>query len=784
MNRSRGFFQSTKGRAIVLMASAAFLSIGLVQAALATGVPPSNFVNVSNHQVRWSGTGNFDWANGAAANPTACSHPTTVGGVQTCPGTNGLFDGGVYNGATVPPTPPNYIGPSTGIPAGARDFIVDPLSVDHTTCAFKPTAGGNATAITGDPTVYTGAGSETNGDLLSSDTWGNGSVPNKDEISNVYAVAHRVETNGVLSTYEIFFGGERVVNNGDSHIDFEFLQSTVAMTHDATGCAGSFTGDRSQGDMLLSVDFTTGGTFGGNTLYQWHCVAEGSTQPATGTPCNPPSHGKSVPHYQQITTDSVNFGVNAGAAAIDCGGWECRNADGSSNPQIQTNELMEGGINLLDLGFTGCLSSFLPHTRSAQSFTSTLKDFALSNFNTCTPTTAMTVSPSASQLIHSGGNVPFTFSENNDGNVGLTNPHVDVTISPSTGTSGCATTTLVAASDPNNNGVLDPGETFQYTCTATFANAGTYTVTAIGHGTFNGTDITYPGDPQERTQTEVRVISPSTTLTKTPSAPSVHIGDTITYTYTEANGSTGGNGGSDLQISNPSVSDPVCGTVSPTLKADATHNIGDTDNNGKLDAGETWTFTCTSAAVTSAGVVTNTATATGTDALNFTVTWCAAGTSPANTICSQTEQATANVTVINPNTTLTKLVSATVNATYTFKEANTGDVILTSPSVTDSNTNCTPAQVLKPSPNATRNIGDANNDGNFDPNETWTWSCTVSALLTVDTDGSTTLIPLTATTQNTAVGHGTDPLLRDITVANGYANETDKTSVTVTVSHP
>ena len=44
---------------------------------------------------------------------------------------------------------------------------------------------------------------------------------------------------------------------------------------------------------------------------------------------------------------------------------------------------MEGGINLKDLGFTGCLSSFLPHTRSSQSFTSVLKDFALANFNTC-----------------------------------------------------------------------------------------------------------------------------------------------------------------------------------------------------------------------------------------------------------------------------------------------------------------------------------------------------------------------------------------------------------------
>jgi hypothetical protein len=766
-------------RLAVLLGATVLVSTGLF-AQVVSAVAPSNFVDVNNHQVRWSGTGNWDWAKGAASNPAVCVHPTTVGGVQTCPGTNGLFDGGVYNGVTVPPTKPNYTGPSVGVPVGARDFIVDPLSIDHTTCVFPPTAGGSATAITGDPTVYTGSGSETNGDLLTSDTWGNGSTPNKDEISNVYAVGHRVEVNGQLQTYEIFFGAERVVNNGDSHIDFEFLQSVVALVPDATGCAGSFSGNRSQGDMLLSVDFTSGGTFGGNTLYQWHCAAESGTQPAIGTVCNPPKNGKSVPHYQQTTNSAVNFGVNGGGS-VDCGGWVCRNSDGSLNTTIQTNELMEGGINLLDLGFTGCLSSFLPHTRSSQSFTATLKDFALANFNTCSPTTALSVSPSASQLVHKGDSKLFTFSENNDGNVALTSPRVDVTFSPS-GPTGCGTTTL-AGGDTNSNGILDPGETFQYTCTANFPTAGIFTVTGTAHGTFNGNDITYPGDPEERTQTEVRVIAPATTLTKTPSAASSHIGDTVTYTYSESNGTTGGNV-ADRAISGVSVSDDKCSPVNGVDANTDTFNDGDTNSNGKLDATETWTFTCTSQPLNAAGVVTNTATATGTDEIGSTVTWCAApGSPPANTICSQTEQTTAQVTVINPNTTLTKLVTATVNATYTFKEANTGNVILTNPSVGDSDSNCSPAQVLKPSPNATRNIGDANNDGNFDPNETWTWSCTVTALLTVDTDTGTATLS-TGTTQNTATGHGTDPLGRDITVANGYLNEQDKTTVTVTVSHP
>jgi len=45
---------------------------------------------------------------------------------------------------------------------------------------------------------------------------------------------------------------------------------------------------------------------------------------------------------------------------------------------------MEGSVNLLSLGFTRCIATFIPHTRSSQSFTATTKDFELIPFNTCT----------------------------------------------------------------------------------------------------------------------------------------------------------------------------------------------------------------------------------------------------------------------------------------------------------------------------------------------------------------------------------------------------------------
>ena len=271
-----------------------------------------------------------------------------------------LFTGGVFNGQNTPPTAPTLAVSDATIAAAA--FQVDPLSADVTECG------------TGDPSVFTGQGSEKNGGDLNVFTINTASVPGKDDISNVYAVAHI--TTGVN---EVFFGAERIINNGDSHIDFEFLQSPLTVP---AGCGvRTLSGHRSMGDLLLVVDFTRGGTLGGTQLYEWHCLAENQTQPADGTICDP-TGAKPAAHYQQTTNSAVAFLVN-GATDIACGDWACRSDNGSEQEVVNTNEFMEGGINLAELGFTGCFSTLLPHTRSSQSFTATLKDLEVINFNTC-----------------------------------------------------------------------------------------------------------------------------------------------------------------------------------------------------------------------------------------------------------------------------------------------------------------------------------------------------------------------------------------------------------------
>src|SRR5437870_5517462 len=141
--------------------------------------------------------------------------------------------------------------------------------------------------VHGDPTTFAGAGSVTNNGQLNTFTYGTaGNTPPKDDVSNVYAISH-----STASANEVFFGGERIVNNGASHIDFEFLQASLTIPNPCA--AGTMSGHRTQRDLLLSTDFTNGGTLGSAQLFSWSC--NGKAPGAAGynaaldfTVCDPP----------------------------------------------------------------------------------------------------------------------------------------------------------------------------------------------------------------------------------------------------------------------------------------------------------------------------------------------------------------------------------------------------------------------------------------------------------------------------------------------------------------
>lgn len=224
---------------------------------------------------------------------------------------------------------------------------------------------------------------------------------------------------------------------------------------------------------------------------------------------------------------------------------------------------------------------------------------------------------------------------------------------------------------------------------------------------------------------------------------------TVTSTYRVTNpGNT--------PLSNVTVSDDRCGPVTP-VPATGT-NQGDTDGDGRLDVGETWTFTCdrtisTTTRATAPTNIVNTATAQGND--------------PAGTVV--TDQATDDVDIFTPAIDLTKLVdgekSVTVvsgtEVTYTYAVANTGNTPLAEPVLDDDTPPCE---------QPTRGADDPGNDDDvLDVGETWTYSCTASPTSAVVNTATVSATPLNPLDGN-----------RPFAGRNPDVTDTDTASVTTT----
>ncbi|HKC19384.1 MAG TPA: class F sortase [Candidatus Dormibacteraeota bacterium] len=349
---------------------------------------PDGWLGVDG-QIRFNAGGGatVDWANSGVGGPSG----TCPAGAVDVEGMGGIFNCGSPAGAGSAPNAP------TLTPAAAADpsiisavFISDPISTDSTACGA------------GDPTVISGK----NGDAISSYAIGNGPVPAKDDLSNVYAVSHTRAGNGHP---EIYFAAEKLVNNGDSHMDFEFLQSGISRT--AT-CGGSLTGHRTQGDLLVAVDFTNGGGLAGFTVFQWHCAPLPAPQAADGTVCDPGAG----PLYEQIVVPAA-ISLTVNSADVPCGGWVCRDQISGNSTVVSTNDFLEGGIDLGAIPFIGCFNTFLPHTRTAPSFTAQLKDFTGPvDFRSCrTPAMSSTSTPGGGATVAPGVSATDTVNVTNGG---------------------------------------------------------------------------------------------------------------------------------------------------------------------------------------------------------------------------------------------------------------------------------------------------------------------------------------------------------------------------------
>jgi hypothetical protein len=200
-------------------------------------------------------------------------------------------------------------------------------------------------------------------------------VTNKGDIQNDYAVAY---TDPVSGDKFVYFALERNSNNGDANVAFWFLQDRTANCSAANGTT-SWTGNHTDGDLFIVSSFTKGGVVSTINAFRWNGGANGSlgtTAIASGGDCT-------------ATNPAAPLGDKACATANKASittPWLTNN-NGSNTGlghTLLTGEFFEGGVNLTQSGLGGkCFNTFVGDTRSSQSFTATLYDFARGSLGGC-----------------------------------------------------------------------------------------------------------------------------------------------------------------------------------------------------------------------------------------------------------------------------------------------------------------------------------------------------------------------------------------------------------------
>ena len=303
-----------------------------------------------------------------------------------------------------------------------------------------------------------------------------------------------------------------------------------------------------------------------------------------------------------------------------------------------------------------------------------------------------------------GGLVQYTFVVTNPGD----DPLSTVTVLDPV----CSAPPVFQGNDANNNGKLDPGEVWTYTCSANLNATTVNTVTVSGTPSL-GAPVT---DTDSKT---VTVVNPAINVVKAADKTYVLPGGQVVYTYTVTNpGNT--------PLADVNVVDNRCSPVG--------YVSGDTNSNGLLDVSETWIYNCTT---NLAADTTNTVTASGQPSDNQGV--------PLPGIPLVRDTDTKSVDVVDPGIQVVKSASATTvrpgnPVTYSYAVTNTGDVPLflsKNPNTSVLDNKCSPVNFTG---------GDTNNNGLLDLTETWTFACTTN--LALDTTNTVTATGQPATAPN------------------------------------
>jgi hypothetical protein len=250
---------------------------------------------------------------------------------------------------------------------------------------FKTTAGGGFD--TSDDTTFATGSKDT---LDITPGWQcnhDANVNSKIDIMNAYSAAFTSAGGDQI----IYFALERNSNAGDGNVGFWFLQDAVGCTSPSGSTA--FTGHHRDGDLLIVSAFTNGGSVSNVSVYRWNDPdgvggnpgSLGTTAVALGGDCK-----TQAPGATDSACATVNGPTNGTGGTITTPWLTSNKVDGVGN-SLRTSEFFEGGLNLTKTNLAGkCFNVFIGDTRSSQSLTATLFDYAEGQIGECKSTTTTT----------------------------------------------------------------------------------------------------------------------------------------------------------------------------------------------------------------------------------------------------------------------------------------------------------------------------------------------------------------------------------------------------------
>jgi hypothetical protein len=457
-----------------------------------------------------------------------------------------------------------------------RDFGVNVSAQDKCSTTNRT----STIFCTADPTTYATGSKDT---LNITPGWQcntDHNVNSKIDIMNGYAAAYTVanpspDSGEAPGDLVLYFALEKNKDNGNNNVGFWFLQGGANCV--SAGGNTPWTGDHQDGDILITSAFTSGGGVSNIGVFKWTGGATGCIDnPANPKLCDQEPFGTggdckgaSINPEPAIcaTTNSGPLITNTSILVP----WLTSDATIGVGHTIVPPDFFEGAIDLTR-AFTGvgqtapsCFSTFIADTRSSQSPTATLFDYARGTLGNCGATIQTTPSLTTTSL---GSTDAITDLANIAGTAsgGGTAPKPTGTVSfflcgPLTSALGCTTGgTPVTAVPANTLGNCSP-DVAGHSC-ATSGNVRSL-VTAGGIGWYCFRGVYDPGtDPNY--QSSAGILDGSTTECFNVTDTSSIVTDQNWLPQDSATVSTTGGSAVSGTVTFTMYEDADCGVTAPT----------------------------------------------------------------------------------------------------------------------------------------------------------------------------------------------------------------------------